>query len=126
MVSNWFILVVYCLLVYGISNHIVYAHGPFHMYDKIHDITKRIHPQIEEGLSCFICFPTWLGIVFSVLNYFFVPTVTLTPCMIVLNNLAPWWVIMALDGFVASAIGWLMNTIQESLEKPNEIIETNE
>lgn len=120
MLTNWFIFIIYCLFVYGISNHIIYAHGPFHIYDKIHEIAKKIHPQIDEAISCFICFPTWVGIICSVLNYFFIPTVALTPCMIILNHLVPWWAIMILDGFVASAIGWLINTVQESLEKTDE------
>lgn len=120
MLTNWFIFTIYCLFVYGISNHIIYAHGPFHIYDKIHEIAKKIHPQIDEAISCFICFPTWVGIVSSIMNYFFIPTVALTPCMMILNHLAPWWFIMIMDGFVASAIGWLINTVQETLEKTDE------
>lgn len=117
--SNWFILTIYSLFVYGVSNQIIYSHGPFHIYDKIHEIAKSIHPQLEELLLCFICLPSWIGIILSGLNLYFIPDTPLTPCMMIMHNIVPWWVIVICDCFVASAIGWLINTIQDALERTN-------
>jgi hypothetical protein len=40
--------------------------------------------------------------------------------MLLLNTVAPWWIIMILDGFFASGIVWLINTVQEALERTNQ------
>ena len=73
-----------------------------------------------------ICFPTWVGFILSAANSWFLPTVALTPMMLVVNGLAPWWVIMIFDGFFASGISWLINTVQEALERSNMYEQGNE
>ena len=59
--SSWFVVFVFSVIVYSISNHFVYAHGPMHVYDKIRNIAQRIHPNLGELFECMICFPTWVG-----------------------------------------------------------------
>lgn len=117
--SSWVVIFVFSILSYSISNHFVFAHGPMHLYDKIRDIAAKIHPNLGELMNCMICFPTWVGFVLSALNSLFVPSLSLTPMMLLLGGTAPWWVIMIFDGFFASGISWLINTIQEALERSN-------
>lgn len=119
MISNWIIIFVFSILSYAISNHFVYAHGPMHIYDHIRSIAEKIHPNIGELFNCMICFPTWVGFVLSAANSLLLPCIALTPMMVLLNNLAPWWIIMVLDGFFASGIVWLINTVQEAIERSN-------
>jgi ribosomal protein S19 len=117
--SDWVVLFIFSILAYGISNHFVYAHGPFHIYDKIRDLANKIHSNLGELFQCMICFPTWVGFILSIFNSAFYPEVNLTPGMILLGNYAPWWVIMIIDGFFASGIVWLIHTLQEALERSN-------
>ena len=119
MISNWIIIFVFSILSYAISNHFVYAHGPMHIYDPIRNIAEKIHPNIGELFNCMICFPTWVGFVLSAANSLLLPCIALTPMMVLLNTLAPWWIIMVLDGFFASGIVWLINTVQEAIERSN-------
>lgn len=121
MSSVWFFTFVFSVLVYSISNHFVYAHGPFHLYDKIRSISEKVHPQLGELFSCMICFPTWVGMALSALNVLLLPSVHLTPMFIVLGVNAPWWVIIILDGFFGSAVGWLIDTMQSALERFNQV-----
>ena len=123
---EWVIIFIFSVLAYSVSNHLVYAHGPMHLYDGIRSIASKIHPNLGELFSCMICFPTWVGFVFSAANSLFLPNVSLTPLMILLNGIAPWWIIMILDGFFASGIAWLINTVQEALERSNAYGEGNE
>ena len=44
----------------------------------------------------------------------------LTPMMILIGGVAHWWIIMLLDGFFASAVGWLIDSFQGSLERSNQ------
>jgi len=117
--SSWFIVFVFSIVAYGISNHFVYAHGPFHMYDCIRSLAAKIHSNLGELFNCMICFPTWVGFILSALNSWLIPTKALTPFMILLGGAAPWWVIMIFDGFFASSVAWLINTVQEALERSN-------
>jgi hypothetical protein len=90
-----------------------------HIYDWIRDTASKIHSNLGELFQCMICFPTWIGFILSAANSFFLPYAELTPGMIMLGTLAPWWVIMILDGFFASGIVWLIHTLQEALERSN-------
>lgn len=117
--SSWFIVFIFSILSYSISNHFVFAHGPMHLYDKIRDIAAKIHTNLGELFSCMICFPTWVGFVLSASNYWLLPNKLLTPFMMLGYGTMPWWIIMILDGFFASGIVWLINTVQEALERSN-------
>ena len=46
--SSWFVVFVFSVIVYSISNHFVYAHGPMHVYDKIRYMSQSIHPYLVE------------------------------------------------------------------------------
>lgn len=118
--NSFLILLIFCITTYGISNHFVYAHGPFHLYDKIREKASKIHKEFGELFNCFICFPTWVGIIASISNYLFVPNIKITPFMMLLYGAMPWWIIMILDGFFTSGICWLINTWQENLERENQ------
>jgi hypothetical protein len=117
--NEWIIIFIFSIVAYGISNHFVYAHGPFHIYDKIREIAGKIHENLGELFQCMICFPTWVGFILSLLNFFFIPRLDLTPGMVLMSGYAPWWAIMILDGFFSSGIVWLIHTLQEALERSN-------
>jgi len=116
---EWVIIFVFSIVSYAISNHLVYAHGPMHIYDKIRGLANRISENLGELFECMICMPTWIGMILSVCNSLLLPKLTLTPMMMLLNGFAPWWVIIILDGFFASGIVWLIHTAQEALERSN-------
>lgn len=118
--NAWVAIFAFSILCYAISNQFVYAHGPMHMYDYIRATAAKIHPNLGELFECMICFPTWCGFALSAFNYWFCPTVLFTPMMILGYGAMPWWIIMLLDGFFASGIAWLINTVQEALERSNQ------
>jgi hypothetical protein len=116
---EWIVIFVFSIIAYAISNHFVYAHGPMHVYDHIRCLAEKIHPNLGELFSCMICFPTWVGFILSASNSLLLPTLKLTPMMILTFGYVPWWIIMILDGFFASGIVWLIHTAQEALERSN-------
>lgn len=113
---QWLILFIYVIICYGIANTIIYAHGPFHCFDKMHEIAKKIHPQLDEMLSCFICSGWWLGFGMSVLNLLLFPTILLTPMLFINLPLEYWYITVFLDGAFVSSSNWLINTIQNYFE----------
>ena len=114
---EWVIIFIFSIVSYAISNHFVYAHGPMHLYDKIRELACKIHPNLGELFECMICFPTWVGFILSAANSLLLPAVNLTPFTILMGTVAPWWIIMVLDGFFASGIVWLIHTFQEAMER---------
>ena len=113
-------LLIYILVSYGIANTIIYAHGPFHMFDKMHSLFEKIHPQLNEMFSCFICLPWWIGFTFSALNMLFVPSLALTPMMMLGVPLDYWYAIAFLDGAFTSGTVWIVNNIEEAFERSNQ------
>lgn len=113
---QWLILFIYVIICYGIANTIIYAHGPFHCFDKMHKIAKKIHPQLDEMLSCFICSGWWLGFGMSVFNLLVIPTISFTPMAMVYLPLEYWYITVFLDGAFVSSSNWLINTIQNYFE----------
>jgi hypothetical protein len=82
----------------------------------MHEIARKIHPQLDEMLSCFICSGWWIGFAMSALNILFVPTVTFTPMMMIGLPIEYWYVTIFLDGAFVSSSNWLINTAQNYLE----------
>lgn len=116
---SWLILFIYIIICYGIANTIIYANGPFHCFVKMHEIAEKIHPQLNEMLSCFICSGWWLGFFMSALNMALFPMVALTPMAMVSLPLEYWYITVFLDGAFVSSTNWLINTIQDALERSN-------
>lgn len=114
---NWLILFIYMVICYGIANTIIYSHGPFHCFDAMHRIAKAIHPQLDEMLSCFICSGWWLGFFMSGLNILFAPEIRITPMNMIGLPIEYWYVTVFLDGAFVSGSNWLINTIQDALER---------
>ena len=110
------ILVIYMIICYGIANTIIYANGPFHCFVKMHDIAKKIHPQLDEMLSCFICSGWWIGFTISAFNLLFFQNVSLTPMTMIGLPIQYWYITIFFDGAFVSGSNWLINTIQNYLE----------
>ena len=109
----------YCLVCYGFCNIVIYGKGPFHVFIWMHDFLEKIHPQLNEVVSCFMCLGFWVGAVLSVLNHFLMD-VPVTPCGIFLYAHVNWIIIAFLDGLFTSGACWLINTVQEYFEVEEE------
>lgn len=112
-----FTLFVYMIVCFGIANTIIYANGPFHCFVKMHEIAKRIHPQLDEMLSCFICSGWWLGFFMSAMNLLLLQDAPFTPMNIIGLPLEYWYITIFLDGAFVSSSNWLISTVQEAIER---------
>lgn len=113
---SFVILLIYAIICYGIANTVIFANGPFHIFVKMHNIAAKIHPQLEEMLSCFICSGWWIGFIMSGINLYFFPWMEFTPMSIVGFPLDFWYITMFLDGAFTSGMNWLIHTTQEAIE----------
>ena len=118
------IIFCYCIVAYGISNIVVFSSGPFKIFEKIRYWSDYLDEHFGQLFSCMMCFPTNLGIVLSILNWFLIP-IAFTPFNILLGTVpALWWLAAILDGAFTSGIVWLIHHIEEWFE--NQVITSGE
>lgn len=109
-------VILFLLVVYGISNIIVYNTIP--IWEKIYNLIDKISPRyLGKMLSCMMCLPTWVG--FG-LSYLFIslgyPQFSPFMCF----GIDMIWLAVFLDGCIASGVTWFIHTMQEALERTNQ------
>lgn len=119
-------ILIFIGICFGFSNQMVYSSGPGGLYDKIKVLSYKISPSLYEGMKCMICLPTWIGMILSLLCLFVLP-LQITPSTLLfseelinlptINLIICYILIVLFDGFIASGITYLINTIQLYFEK---------
>lgn len=111
-------IIIYFLFAYGISNLLVYGTGPYDIIDTFRVYFKKIFGKLGNMFDCMMCTSANVGWIVSVLNIIFMP-IPITPMMILYGGVLPWYVIVLGDLCVTSGVVWLINTLQEALERSN-------
>lgn len=114
--SNGLIIILYILSVYGLSNMMVFGSGPFKIFEKIREITSNISEHFGTLFSCMMCFPANVGIVVSLIDWFLLPSITLTPFNIILFGTNLWWVAIIADCCLTSGSVWIIHNIESFFE----------
>lgn len=114
--SNWLIVFVYCIMAYGFSNMMVFGSGPFRIFEHIRNLTSRISEHFGSLFTCMMCFPANLGWIFSVIDWFLIKNIAITPFNILLAGTGLWWVALILDCFFTSGIVWLIHNFESFFE----------
>lgn len=114
--SHALLIFCYCIATYGICNIVVFGSGPFRIFERIRTWANDIDEHFGLLFSCMMCLPTNLGIILSLINWFFLPF-PITPFNIIFNGFSSlWWLAMIFDGAFTSGIVWLIHYIQEFFE----------
>lgn len=113
--SNSLIIFLYCIMCYGLSNMVVFASGPFRIFEKIRQITNLISEHFGQLFNCMICFPGNLGWIFSLINWFLIP-IPITPFNMLLVGTNLWWLAMICDCCFTSGIVWIIHNIESFFE----------
>ena len=114
---EWFIVLMYVLAVYGLSNIIVFGEGPFYILEKWRELMYNIHPNIGKLFSCMMCLPANIGWVASLVDWFLISSIAFTPFNIIFAGSGLWWLAMILDMGFTSGICWLLYVIDDYFEK---------
>lgn len=116
-------LIIFCYIIfaYGLSNMVVYARGPFGIFEWWRGFTTNINERFGEVFNCMICFPTWVGLGASMLDIICFKNFEFTPFNVLLSNVAPFWLIIIMDLCFTSGIVWLIDQFETALEKHGNI-----
>lgn len=108
---------VYTLIIYGITNILVFFSGPFNILDRFRNFMSKIHPTFTDLFSCMCCLGTWIGLIASILNITLCPDIAITAGYRVFGEVDFWPLILIADMFYASGIVWLIHTLQEMCDR---------
>ena len=124
--SNWFILICYLLFAYGTTHVMRPGTGPFNIILKWRAFTEYLSDNLGQLFRCPLCFSTNLGLVVSLINWFFIPKF-FTPFNIVFSEQhGIWWMsIIAgfMDAFLTAAFCFTVYNINDYIDKNTPIFE---
>ena len=83
--SVWFLLFCYIAFCYGCSDIVTQGIGPKNIFFRLRMWAENIGPNFGLLFRCMLCFPTNLGIVISILNWFLIP-IYFTPFNIIFTE----------------------------------------
>lgn len=109
-------IIIFMLFAYGLSNLLVYGLGPYDFLEWLRSTAKKVFGRLGNMLDCMMCTSFNIGWVVSLLNLLLIPTLPMTPMLILYGSILPWYVIIFCDACITSGTVWLINTIQTYLE----------
>lgn len=109
----------YVFMLYGVSEIVLYGRGPFGICKWWRMYAKTVSDGLGELFGCPLCFGTWLGLGFSVLNMWIFPLHPFTPFNIIFGtglNILPSILVACLDMGFAGGVVWFMNKVEDALD----------
>ena len=119
---NWFILFCYIWFAYGMTVIVTQSIGPFYIFFRLRLLAENISDNFGMLFKCPLCFPTNVGWVFSLVNWFLLP-IPITPFNMILNGTGLWWLAMILDACLTGGICHLLWNIDDYIDKNTPIFE---
>ena len=114
--SNTLIIFIYSIAIYGLSNMIVFGSGPFKIFEKIREWSYNLSEHFSSLFSCMMCLPANIGWISSLINWFLIPSITLTPFNILLSGTNLWFIALIGDCCFSSGIVWIIHNIESFFE----------
>lgn len=112
----WFTAIFFLFALFGLVNIIIYGEGPMYILESWRELMWNIHPNIGKLFSCPLCLGTNLGWIFSLMNWFLIPTIAFTPFNIIFAGTGLWWLAMIFDMGLAGGVCWFLHIIEEYIE----------
>ena len=126
--SSWFILIAYILFAYGMSVIVTQGIGPFNIFFRLRTWADSVSDNFGMLFRCMLCYPTNLGIVFSLVNWFLLP-IAITPFnMLFEGHESMWWIAAIMDGCLTGGVCHFIWNVDDYFSKnvPVEYEEDNQ
>lgn len=119
-------IICYIFVAYGACNVIAFGDGPFRIFERIRGLAYNISGHFAKMFTCMMCLPANFGWIFSIVNWFLIPCVALTPFNIILAGCSGlWWLAALCDGAFTTAVVYLLYILDDYFEKKTQLIESN-
>lgn len=124
---SWFILVIYTIACYGMTYMVTQSYGPKNIFVKLRVWADNVGPNFGMLFKCPLCFPANIGWVCSLINWFFVPEIGLTPFNMILSNYHDNWILLIValigDCCYTGGICKVIYNIDDYIDKSTPIFE---
>lgn len=114
-----FFVIVYFIFAFGLTELLVFYEGPFGILEIFRNVVTKISKQAGKALECPICTSTWLGGLFSVLNYFCIP-IEFTPWNLILGWTGMWYLVIPFDMITTAGVVLMLYHLDELVTKKSE------
>lgn len=118
--SNGLLILIYCIAIYGFCNMMAFGSGPFRIFEHIRNISNSISEHFGMLFSCMMCMPANCGWIISLLDWFFLKNVSITPFNIILAGTNLWWVALIADCCFTTGVVWLIHNFESFFESISE------
>lgn len=119
---NWFIVFCYIWFTYGMSVIFTQGVGPFNIFFRLRMWAEHVGSNFGLLFRCMLCFPSNVGWVFSLFNWFLLP-IPISPFNIVLQGTNLWWLAMICDACFTGGVCHLLWNIDDYVDKITPIFE---
>jgi hypothetical protein len=116
MMSNTLIILIYLFTAYGFSNMMVFGSGPFKIFERIREGSSNINSHFGTLFACMMCFPANVGLFSSIIDWFFLGAIAITPFNILLSGTNLWWLAILGDCCLTSGAVWIIHNIESFFE----------
>ena len=120
---TWLIIFAYTFFVYGISVLFTQSYGPANIFFRLRVWAGKVGDNFVMLFKCMTCFPTNVGWVFSLFDWFLVPGVAISPFNMILGGTGLWWLAMILDACYCAGTCHLLWNIDDFIDKSTPIFE---
>lgn len=114
--SQWLLICIYSIAIYGLSNMQVFGSGPFRIFERIREWASSVSEHFGTLFSCMMCFPANVGLLFSLFDWFLIPQIAIAPFNVLLAGTGLWWLAVILDCWFTSGIVWLIHNFESFFE----------
>ena len=83
-----------------------------------------LREHFGQLFTCMMCFPANFGWVMSLIDWFLLPGIAITPFNIILAGTGYWWLALLLDCCFTTGIVWLVHHVEEWFENEAEKADT--
>ena len=117
------IIVAYTVFVYGRGVLFTQSYGPANIFFRLRLWAGKVGDNFGMLFKCMTCFPTNVGWVFSLFDWFLVPGVAISPFNMILGGTGLWWLAMILDACYCAGTCHLLWNIDDFIDKSTPIFE---
>lgn len=119
---SWFVLVCYLLFAYGISVIVTQSIGPFNVFFRLRAWSENVGDNFGMLFRCMTCFPTNVGWVFSLFNWFLLP-IPISPFNMILAGTDLWWLAAIMDGCLTGGVCHFLWNLDDFIDKSTPVFE---
>lgn len=124
---KWFILLIYTLSMYGLTYMVTQSYGPKNLFLRLREWADDVGPNFGMLFHCPLCFPCNIGWIVSIINWFLIPELGLTPFNMIFAGTEHQWYLLIIamlgDCCYTGGVCKIIYNVDDYIDKSTPIFE---